>query len=75
MCLDIGKDNALNSRPKAKNLARIVVCLGDNVGHVRAAWDVIVVTEDVDGILAGNCRSVIDICRAISIVLAVDLGL
>ena len=75
MCLDIGKDNTLHSGSKAENLAWIVVGLGNNICHVRATGDVIIVTENVDGVLPGTCWGVINICRAVAVVLAVDLGL
>ena len=53
----------------------LVVGLGQDLGHVGAVRDVLVVAEDVDGVLAGGRRHVIHLGRPVPVVLAVDLSL
>ena len=46
-----------------------------DVGHVRRLWDIFLVAQDVDCVLARSRRPIGYIGRTVSIVLAVDLGL
>ena len=61
ICLHVGKDDPLHPWSVAMDETRIKVCLGQDLGHVRTVWDVIIVTENVDRILPGNCGGVVNI--------------
>lgn len=49
--------------------------IGQDVGHEGAVLNVVVVTGDVNGVLARLGRPVADVARAVVLVLALDLGL
>ena len=75
ICFFIRLDNLLQSRAVALHLAGVVVCLGEDLRHVGAARDVLVVAEDVHGVLPGHGGHVVHVRRAVAVVVAVDLGL
>jgi len=72
-CVRIGKDYELTLTHF--NFVWIVVGGWKDLGHVRGTRDVLIVTNDVHGVLAFHCWPVGHVGGAIAVVGAVNLGL